>query len=519
MVDRTSKEKTIVQIRIPCLLLSLVIVVLAGGCNSDGNVGNNLDADPEAGSPMDGGPLDVAPADLEESDAQKTQGWVIPVGGDGNDVVLNVLVDGDGNLILQGAHEGTMKLDGVQGEIILTSPSGVAWSNTFIAKLDPTTRKFLWAVPIDGMPSGDINLRAHGERSGFNSDAQGNIYYCSKFKDSATLDDTTLISSGEEDIFVTKLDPDGKIEWAVRAGGPGTDDCSALAVNSDGTITIGGMFSDTAEFGSFSRTAAGKNDLFVARLESSNGSFEWVFPAGSDSMEINEYAVAIASDDSGNSFITGEAGGGATFGSTTMSGSPGKLSAYIAKIDPAGTFVWLAELQASYSQHITLDTSGNIYVLGGIGLDSSSPNIFTDNIIMIAKGRDAFSWNLWTSPAICNGGLHPNHLIVDEKGNIIISGAFKGRIQFSATTLTSGTSDPMAYLARLDPDGNFTGAQSIVAPVSVAAGLARDKTGGLYVVGRFTGTADFGGIELTSEDLSGGGSSSDGYVWYTRGLE
>ena len=49
-----------------------------------------------------------------------------------------------------------------------------------------------------------------------------------------------LTSQGASDIFVVKLDTSGNLQWAVDAGGPGSDHGNALAVDSFGNVFVTG---------------------------------------------------------------------------------------------------------------------------------------------------------------------------------------------------------------------------------------------------------------------------------------
>ena len=100
-----------------------------------------------------------------------------------------------------------------------------------------------------------------------------------------------------------------------------------------------------------------------------------------------------------------------------------------------------------------------------------------------------------------SGWLGGYRLLVDEDGNSVVSGVFPGWVQFGPTLLTSSWTGSNGFLAFLNLKGKFkSGARAIVSSKgSATAGMARDKTGGLYVVGQFAGTANIGGTTLKSK--------------------
>jgi len=83
--------------------------------------------------------------------------------------------------------------------------------------------------------------------------------------------ETTLISSGDLDIFVARYNPDGTLVWARRAGGIERDEGRAITAFLDESITVAGWFEGPATFGEdepneTTLDCAGKNDIFVARF-------------------------------------------------------------------------------------------------------------------------------------------------------------------------------------------------------------------------------------------------------------
>jgi hypothetical protein len=73
-------------------------------------------------------------------------------------------------------------------------------------------------------------------------------------------------------------------------------------------------------------------------------------------------------DAAGDLYVTGYFTGTATFGATTLSAST--QSTYVAKVDPNGNFLWADLLGGSASgapDGIALDGGGNVYVTGNFG--------------------------------------------------------------------------------------------------------------------------------------------------------
>jgi hypothetical protein len=97
--------------------------------------------------------------------------------------------------------------------------------------------RYLWAVSAGGELGND-------EVTGIALDDNGNIIITGHFFLSAYFGNITLTSLGYYDIFVAKLDTNGKWLWAVRAGAYVGESCFGIAIDSEGnegtpTKTIG----------------------------------------------------------------------------------------------------------------------------------------------------------------------------------------------------------------------------------------------------------------------------------------
>jgi hypothetical protein len=110
-------------------------------------------------------------------------------------------------------------------------------------------------------------------------DEVGNVYVAGTFYGptlTTTCGDQALVAFGGLDIFLAKFDPQGKLEWAVTGGSEDDDEASGVAVSPNGkVVVVVGHFSGVGDFGGVPLTAKGKNDGFVAKLDS-NGKLNWV---------------------------------------------------------------------------------------------------------------------------------------------------------------------------------------------------------------------------------------------------
>ncbi len=170
----------------------------------------------------------------------------------GNTQGFAIIIDDAGNSFVTGYFGGTATF----GSYSLTS-SG--YSDIFVAKMN-ANGNWLWATQAGGI-SWDRGY-------GITIDDIGNNYVTGYFYETANFDSCSLTSSGGHDIFVAKMDTNGNWLWATQAGGGGHDEGYGITIDNDGNSYVIGRFVSTATFGSYSLISAGDNDIFVAKLNS-----------------------------------------------------------------------------------------------------------------------------------------------------------------------------------------------------------------------------------------------------------
>ena len=389
--------------------------------------------------------------------------WATRAGGTDNAHAFNLRTDRSGSAIVTGEFAGTMTFgEGERNETTLTSSGG---TDIFIAKYDPNGQ-LVWAARAGG---------AAGDRGrGIATDHSGGVIVTGGFTGIATFgegerNETTLTSSGDQDIFVAKYNKKGHLLWASRAGGPNRSrrnfaQSTDIVTDVSGNSIVTGRFQNIVTFGEGERnettlTGAADVNMFVAKYDQ-KGRLLWatgVRAAG----EIN-YGAAIAID-ARSAVVTGEFSGTVTFGEgepneTTLTDS-GRNNIFIAKYDPDGQLVWATQ-------------AGNPSGAAGYG---------------IATDRGG--------SAIVTGLLYGSGTATFGEG------------ERNETTLTSSGQGDI-FIAKYDPNGQLVWAtQAGGADVQYGQGIATDRDGRAIVTGLFFGTATFGEGEPNEIKLTSAGSS------------
>lgn len=337
--------------------------------------------------------------------------WVKRAGGVGGDVGWGIGVDRVGNIYSTGEFEGTagwgpgdsMTVYG-SNDIFLTKHSNsgnLIWAKKYgwtsddksrAIKVDKDGNSYVTGYFSSTARFGTINVTSSGNNDVFIAkidstgdpiwvkkgggtredrgrgvalDRQGNVYITGTFTTSATFSGTTINSAGKNSLFVAKYDNNGNFQWVQDAGTCcDTTRGNAISVDLNGDVYIAGYFKDNTTIGSNSFTAFGSSDIFVAKYNGSNGNVIWSKQAGGP---YEDLAFACAFDTVKNQlYVTGQVDDHGNFGSIYV-GSAGNRDVVIAAYDANGTELWARPgggNQRDAGQAITYDTLGNIYTTG-----------------------------------------------------------------------------------------------------------------------------------------------------------
>lgn len=320
-------------------------------------------------------------------------------------------------------------------------------------------------------------------------DADGNTYTTGYFSASSAFGATTLSSSGVTDAFICKTDPSGFFQWAIKAGGTGSDRSLSIKTDASGNSYITGFFYGTATFGTQTLVSTGVQDVFVAKYDNS-GAFVWATSAGGAGSDIGN---GINVDNAGNVVITGEFAGTATFGSQTLTSMNGSVDIFTAKLDANGNFLWAKKGSAHLTDRgidVACDPSGNVYVTGQftdtITFDNTHLNN-TYNAIFVVKYNSSGSEQWFRR--IGAGTMNVVHgIAVDVSSNVYLTGDFSGNvIFFGSPNVTLSEPYPNGiFLAKYSSSGSLLWTASDGSDSEVSSrNLALDNSDNPFIVGNF----------------------------------
>lgn len=410
----------------------------------------------------------------------QTYQWAIGEGGVSEDRAFGTATDNSGNVYVTGYFRSTASF----GSVTLNNYSSV--EDIFLVKYD-SAGNLLWAKQFGGLNS-DIAYDVA-------TDNDGNCYVTGTFYNEATFGAFTLESTGSFDYeaFVFKTNSAGTVLWAKHGGGVGFDESRGLAITTD-KLYITGLYTGSATFGASTVTAAGSVDVYVA-CYNLNGVVQWVTSGGGTGFD---FGLGLASDASGNAFVTGYFQGTATFGTSVLTNSSSAyIDMFVFKINSSGNILWAHSggtgADDDAGRAIATDNAGNIYVAGELrgsgqfdGISYTSAGIAD---MYVAK-YDASGTIQYLTQAGNQGGDYA-YGIAAGSSRVYVTGLFNGIVQFGTTTLTSaGSFGPISndiYLATMDANsGSFISAMRAGGNGDDAGrAVAIDYTGAVVQAGDF----------------------------------
>lgn len=330
-------------------------------------------------------------------------------------------------------------------------------------------------------------------------DSAGNVYVVGAFSGSMTVSGFTLTSAGGTDAFIAKFDPQGAGVWAQSFGDGANQGATAVAIDAQDNVIVGGYFSGNIVFGGSTYTANGQ-DAFVAKIGGA-GSALWSKRIGNAGTQ-NVSAIAT---DSTSSFIVAGTFDGQIACAVGCVTSAGGQDIYAFKFDDQNNQTWLkvyGDASDQGANAVAVDAMNNVIIAGQI---KGGPVNFGGKMAASAGGLDAYVLKLdpagvaqWVNRYGDSLDQDARAVAVDAAGNIAVGGTFQGLINLGALdSVSKGLAD--IFVVKLAPDGSYQWERAYGDPSDQGiSALAFDAAGGLYMTGGFQGAIDFGGGPLTS---------------------
>jgi len=295
---------------------------------------------------------------LAKYDVDGNAVWAKNATGFDRQEALSVTVDPSGNPYVAGYFYWAITFDSIQ--LLNANMSFAGAGDMFLAKYN-ANGDVLWAKSAGGQGN-DVATSCV-------ADAFGHIYVTGWFYDpSIAFGTDSLTSAGNYDVFLTKYDTSGNVQWAKSAGGTGSDYANSVAMDILGNIYIAGRFSgDQITFGSTNLQNAGyfTEDVFLAKYNA-GGNELWAKSAGGSG---SDEAYSVAVDNWGNPYLAGKYNSASiNFGSHLLTNTNLNDDAiFLSKYNSNGSAVWATSMNGTEDELancIAVDVSENVYLSG-----------------------------------------------------------------------------------------------------------------------------------------------------------
>jgi hypothetical protein len=344
------------------------------------------------------------------------------------------------------------------------------------------------------------------------TDASGNVYLTGSFTGTVSIGGQNLVCASNGCTFLAKLSPDGTPLWAKSFNnnyGYG----SAVVTDANGNVFVGGVFTN-ADFGCGPLFGS----IFAIKL-APDGSCVWSKPfksvatAGAGNAGGNDALNGLAIDGSGDLFLAGKFGCSSNEGCAIDFGGglitslqqPSYGGIFLTKLSGTdGSHRWSKAYGGTWGQDygagVAVDDSGNAFMTGyftstSLNLGGSNLSNAGSSDAFLAKYRGSDGAHQWSKRF---GGVSSDYgmaIAVDSGGAPVITGQFQGTADFGGIALTSASAfQPDIFLARFSSAAGATLWARGFGNTLPDSGraIATDAAGHIEITGYFMGTVDFG---------------------------
>ena len=436
----------------------------------------------------------------------QTIDWLISGGGPKSDKATAIATDTSGNTYITGYFNEEATFGPFY--IPLINPNS---KEIFVAKIDPQGN-YLW------VKSGSNYYDDRG--LGICLDSMNNVFITGTCWGGITFGALSVYNSSAftDQIFVLKLDSNGNEIWLKNAGvdppgSPYNDDHGYdLVAGKNGDIFITGFLSNndaTAQFAIFDNIQVAVPPFdslaFIAKL-SNAGVWQWV----QTNDGVNGYRDnRITVDDENNVYVTGGFEGTKTFGTTALT-SFGASDIYVVKYDDSGNFIFAKQAGSPLDDRgndIAFDHKDHLYITGEFkakaAFDTDTLNNYgsdSDRDIFVARMSKNGIWDWAKKAGSKSGGDRGNGIVVNNTGNIFVTGQFKDSAKFGGSLeINAGSDSIQVFVAAIDSLGKWKWVIQGGGPDSDRGnGISCDNKCNVYVDGFYSDTIFFNSSTVTS---------------------
>ncbi|HXP51287.1 MAG TPA: SBBP repeat-containing protein [Bacteroidia bacterium] len=351
------------------------------------------------------------------------------------------------------------------------------------------------------------------EAIGAASDVVGDAYLTGWFKDTITFGSNKLTTLGH-DFYLVKYDSLGNIKWISRSrlasnhssAGDYTD-VPIVATDNFGNEYVTGGFVDTVYFGTDTlKKKTYYEDVYLVKYNK-NGNVIWARQSTCSYLYSTAQGSSVATDNSGNIYITGYFDDTISFGSNTLVTRNINLhGVFLVKYDSNGNVSWAKQghcpslISGALSSGVTTDKNGNSYItgyfedtvsFGAYNLRAAKEQYSQAAFLVKFDANGNVLWAKQSKTISDTSHVEGFSVITDKVGGVYITGFFSDTIVFGKDTLKNSTQKRQNYgeifLVKYDTNGNEIWAKQSYDTITVYSygwsgwSLAADSLNRIYL--------------------------------------
>ena len=492
--------------------LFFICLLIVGLYGCKGGSADSEDAGVKDGG-IDGGIWDGGVDGGEcNPEGMKKVGWVRTFGGPLGEEGKAVAVGPEGEVVVAGEFWGPVDFNPTEGEDLIEMEGLV---NTFVSKYS-SNGEYIWTRTLQGnIVPGAVGVDKRGDVL-----VGGDFLGETDFDPGPGVVKKSNLGGGYSDIYILKLDTNGKFEWVFTSRGTESGDVvHDISIDSNDSIVITGKYWGLIDFAPTTmennHRSKGEWDIFIFKLDR-EGDLLWSRSIGRGSWDIGN-GIAVCPDDT--IAVTGTFMGTVDFdpgeGVHELKGN-GNDDVFLLKLDKDGNHVWSRSFGADFIDTgvaVDVDGDGNIYVGGDYchALDFDPTDAGVDEHVPDGCGAFMSKYGpdgeyLWTRTIDGDDSEFVRDIACTPDG-VLSTGEFYGIEDFdpgSGVDEHDNRGASAIFLTKIYSDGAYAWTKSITRSGSYGSALstASDDEGEIFSTGFYKGRLDFDGEECTDEHVS-----------------
>jgi hypothetical protein len=381
--------------------------------------------------------------------AQNTLDWVQLLGGNEADYVSKIVVDQQANIYGIGHFRDSLNQNQSFGN-----------EDILIFKYN-ANGQLLWTKQLGSLGEDlgkDIAINDNGD-----------LFITGHYRHTLYYDNDSLVSLGNTDVFVAKLDLQGNLSWIKSIGNTGFETGSSIACDALGNSYIAGTFEDSLSIDNQTLQSYGSLNNFIIQLNPS-GNLGWKNSVGTPTFD---NLKDIQLDANGNVYVVGYFRS-VLLGALGQLNSNGDQDALLLKLDINGQLLWWKNQGGSFPDFgFALKIQAPYIYWTGVYQDSmlvnGLPQISTGEFDAFLIQADLQGNTNWIQQVDGLDDSKAFDLATTSDGKIYLAGYFEGTALWANDSFSSRTPRHVPsdiFISEYDSNGTYISVQTLQGPMN-----------------------------------------------------